>query len=180
MVTGHLSVAFAARARWPRAELLALSVAAFMPDLADFILPRGDQCRTSCELFTHAFPAFVLLAIATTALSWAIWHRRITAMLSGVMVLLHIACDMVTGTKQFWVGGPAVGLGLYQREGADFLIEATMMVVAWAMLRRAQAPPRRAVHPLTLVLLIVAQATFDLWRFRVGGGLLPPIVTRWP
>ena len=78
MVTGHIAFAFAARARWPRAELFALVVASLVPDLADFILPQGDQCRTSCELYTHAFPAVLVLAAAMAGIAWGVWHRRIT------------------------------------------------------------------------------------------------------
>lgn len=162
MVTGHIAIAYAARARWPRAELFALVVASLVPDLADFVLPHGDRCRTSCELYTHAFPAVLLLAAAMAGIAWGIWHRRVTSSLAGALVIVHVACDMLTGYKKFWIGGPDVGLNLYGHEIADFALEATMMSVAWTMLRRSPQPPRWAAHPVTLVVLVLGQAVFNL------------------
>ena len=161
MVTGHIAVAFAARARWQRAALFALVVATMVPDLADFVLPQGDQCRTSCELYTHAFPAVLLLAAAMAGMAWAIWHRRITTLLAGCLVVVHVLCDMLTGFKKFWVGGPDMGLSLYNHEGVDFALETLMMIGAWALLRRTPQAPRWARHPLTLVVLVLLQAAFD-------------------
>lgn len=178
MVTGHLGFAFMARARWPRAAFVALLVATILPDLADFILPQGNQCRTSCELYTHAVPAVLVLAALMSALAWAIWHRRITALLAGALVVFHVACDLLTGFKPFWLGGPPTGLGLYRYQGGDFAVETLLVVVAWGLLRRSNAPPRWAVHPITLMALIFIQASFDVWSYRAGGGVLYGLVTR--
>lgn len=168
MVTGHIAVAFAARTRWQRAELLALVVASLVPDLADFVLPHGDRCRTSCELYTHAFPAVLVLAAAVAAIAWGIWHRRITSALAGALVIVHVACDFITGYKKFWIGGSTIGLNLYAHGALDFALEATMMTVAWAMLRRTPQAPRWAAHPLTLALLLLVQATFDFWHHTLA------------
>ena len=162
MVTGHLAVAFAARARWPRAELFALVVATLVPDLADFVLPQGDRCRTSCELYTHAFPAVLVLAAAMAAVAWGVWHRRITSSLAGALVIVHVACDFVTGYKAFWFGGPDMGLNLYGHEALDFVLESAMMTIAWVILRRTPQAPRWAVHPLMLAFLIAVQAAFGI------------------
>lgn len=169
MVTGHLSVAFLAKARWPRAALVALLVATVLPDLADFVLPQGNQCRTSCELYTHAVPAVLVLAALLSALAWKIWHRRVTALLAGALVVLHVACDLLTGFKPFWLGGPSTGLGLYQYPAADFALEATMSIVGWLVLRRSADAPRWAAHPVTLLSLLALQAGFDLWQRGARG-----------
>ena len=173
MVTGHIAVAFAARARWPRAELFALVVASLVPDLADFVLPQGDQCRTTCELYTHAFPAVLVLAAAMAGMAWGIWHRRVTTWLAGALVVVHVLSDTLTGFKKFWVGGPDMGLALYDHEGADFVLEASMMTAAWGVLRRTPRAPRWAVHPITLIVLLALQAAFD---FEHRGPGLP----HWP
>ena len=169
MVTGHISLAYAARARWPRAELVALVVATMLPDLADLVLPQGNQCRTTCELYTHAFPAVLVLAVAMGTLAWGIWHRRITALLAGSMVVMHVAFDFVTGNKPFWLGGPATGLSLYRFQALDFALESGMMTIAWAMLRRSPSAPRWAVHPVTLGVMIAVQGGFDLWHYGKFG-----------
>ena len=170
MVTGHLSAAYFARARYPRAEIVALLLASVLPDLADFVLPQGNKCRTSCGLFTHAFPAFLVLAAAAATLAWFIWHRRATALLVGAMVILHIVFDFWTGDKPLWFGGPPVGLTMYRYQAADFVLESAMVVAGWLVLRRSPGAPRLAVKYTTLFLLIFAQGTFDLWHYMVIGG----------
>ena len=167
MVTGHLSMAYLARARWPRTEIVALLVAAILPDLADFVLPQGNQCRTTCGMFTHAFPAFLVLALAASVLSWFIWHRRATSILVFAMVVLHVAADFLTGHKPFWYGGPAVGLALYDHQLLDFLLEVPMAVAGWWILRRSHNPPQPAVRWWALVLLVAGQAGFDLFLYRL-------------
>ncbi|MEO8621184.1 MAG: metal-dependent hydrolase [bacterium] len=162
MVAGHISLAYAARARWPRAELVALIVATLLPDLADFVLPQGTECRTTCGMYTHAFPAILVLAAGMAVLAWGIWHRRSTALLAGALVLSHVALDLVTGYKRFWLGGPITGINLYQHAAADFVVESMMMTIAWWVLRRSRNPPPWAVHPVTLVLLLVLQGSFDV------------------
>ena len=171
MVTGHLSLAYAARARWPRAELVALMVAAILPDLADFVLPQGNQCRTTCGMYTHAFPAVLVLSAAMTALAWGIWHRRVTSFLAGAMVIMHVAFDVVTGFKPFWLGGPSTGFNLYRFHAIDFALESAMMTGAWVFLRRSPSPPRWAVHPAVLSFLIATQALFDIWLYGTYRGL---------
>lgn len=167
MVAGHLATAYLARARWKRAALLPLLVASVIPDLADFALPQGDQCRTSCELYTHAMPAVFVLAAAAAVLAWEIYHRRVTSNLVAALVVLHVAMDLITGSKPYWPGGPNLGAHLYTRPVLDFALEAVLVVVGWTALRRADDPPRAAVHPAALVLLLALQAGMDGWFHHV-------------
>jgi hypothetical protein len=169
MVTGHLATAYLARSRWPRAALLPLLVASIIPDLADFALPQGDQCRTSCELYTHAMPAVFVLAAAAGVLAWEIYHRRATTNLVIGLVLLHVVMDLVTGFKPYWPGGPNLGLHLYTRPPADFALEAVLVVIGWIVLRRTPSAPRAAVHPAARVVLLAAQAGMDLWFRHLNG-----------
>ena len=170
MVIGHVSIAYLTRARVPRAEMLALVVASLLPDFADFVLPQGNQCRTSCGLYTHAFPAFLVLAVAAAALAWGIWHRRATALLVAAMIVAHVACDLLTGHKPMWFGGPPVGLALYRFQPLDFAVESAMGIVGWVLLRRQSHAPRWAVAWVTLVALIASQGAFDVWHFKKFGG----------
>lgn len=166
MVAGHFAVAYFARARWQRAAMVPLLIATIIPDLADFALPSGDKCRTSCELYTHAMPAVFVLAAAAAFLTWEIYHRRVTSYLVGALVVVHVAMDLVTGSKPYWPGGPRLGLHLYTRPLADFALEALMVVLAWITLRRTKDAPRAAVHPVALVLLLALQAGMDVWFSR--------------
>jgi hypothetical protein len=165
LLIGHISLAYAARARWPRAELVALIVATMLPDLADLALPQGHRCRANCGLYTHAFPAFLVLAAVAAVFAWFIWHRRAAVLLAAALVISHVALDLLTGDKQFWVGGPKTGLALYYHEGWDFVIEATMMTTAWYVLRRTARAPRIAVNVATLIALLSAQGVFDIWLY---------------
>jgi hypothetical protein len=150
--------------------MVALLVASILPDLADFVLPQGNLCRVSCGIYTHAFPAFVVLAIAASALAWAIWHRKATSLLVGALVGMHVLFDLPTGFKPFWYGGPSLGLGLYRYQLFDFLVESGMVVAGWIILRRSPNPPRWAVHYLTLITLVALQATFDIVFHMMYGG----------
>lgn len=169
MVTGHLATAYLARARWPRASIVALLVASLVPDLADFALPQGDQCRTSCELYTHAMPAVFVLAAAASFLAWEIFHRRTTAYLVAGLVVLHVVMDLITGFKVYWPGGPTLGFHLYAEPVVDFALEATLAVAGWAALRRSADVPRAAVHPAALILLLSIQAGMDYWFHHLNG-----------
>ena len=148
--------------------MLALLVASIIPDLADFALPQGDQCRTSCELYTHAMPAVFVLAAAAALLAWGIFHRRSTAYLVAALVLLHVTMDLVTGFKAYWPGGPDLGLQLYEHPLGDFALEATLALVGWTVLRRSTDAPRAAVHPASLVLLLLIQGGMDYWFHHLG------------
>jgi hypothetical protein len=169
LVTGHLSTAYLARAKYPRSEIVALLVASILPDLADFVLPQGNQCRTSCGLYTHAFPAIVVLALLASMLAWAVWHRRATAVLVGVLVCIHALFDLTTGFKPFWFGGPPIGLGLYRFQLLDFLMESTLVVAGWVMLRRSKDAPRLAITYTALLLMLTLQAAFDAYHYRRFG-----------
>jgi hypothetical protein len=169
MVVGHVSIAYLTRAREPRAEMLALVIASLLPDFADFVLPQGNQCRTSCGLYTHAFPAFLVLALAAGALAWGIWHRRATALMVAAMIVAHVLCDLLTGHKPMWFGGPPVGLALYRFQPLDFALESAMAIAGWVLLRRERHAPRWAVQWVTLVALIAVQGAFDVWHFKKFG-----------
>jgi hypothetical protein len=158
-----------ARAKWPRSEIVALLVASILPDLADFVLPQGNQCRISCGLYTHAFPAILVLALLASGLAWAIWHRRATALLVGALVCTHALFDLTTGFKPFWLGGPAIGLGLYRFQLLDFVVESMLVIVGWVMLRRSKDAPRLAITYTALITMLALQGAFDLYHYRRFG-----------
>ena len=166
MIIGHIAVAYAVRARLPRTNLVGLLVATMLPDLADFALPQGNQCRTSCELYTHAFPAFVVLAAFAGVMAWFIWHRRAMVAAAATLVLVHILCDVLTGYKPFWLGGPQVGFDLYGHPVADFYLESLMLIGGFTLLRMSATPPRLAVRFAVPVLLIIAQCGGDYYFMR--------------
>ena len=120
-------------------------------------------------MYTHAFPAVLVLAAAAAALAWAIWHRRATALLVGVLVIVHVAFDFFTGHKPYWIGGPPLGLALFRFHLLDFAIESLMVLAGWVLLRRSPNPPRVAISYLALLAMLAIQLTFDLWMRMTYG-----------
>jgi multisubunit Na+/H+ antiporter MnhE subunit len=69
----------------------------------------------------------VLLSLAGFAI-YALKTRDLTAasVVAGV-ILSHVLLDWVTGYKPTWPGGPMIGLGLYSRPVADFIVEGLLI-----------------------------------------------------
>jgi hypothetical protein len=107
-------------------------------------------------------PAVALLAIAFGAAAWAHSHRGATGLLVGLVVVLHLPPDYVTGLKALWPHGPVVGLYLYRWGWLDFLAELPVIVAGWWMLRRSRFTPRWVVAGFALAALIAVQASFDV------------------
>ena len=161
MIVGHLGVAAAARSAWRRVSLPWLVVASVAPDVVDVTLALAGVCNPY-GLFSHTIPAAALLAAVIGGAALLVTGSRGTALASGLMVLLHLPPDLVTGHKIFWPGGEMVGLNVYSRPLLDFLIEAPMLVIGWWLLRRTRGAPRWATSGLVLVALLAGQGTLDV------------------
>jgi hypothetical protein len=100
--------------------------------------------------------------------------RARAALVAAGAYAAHWACDFVTGHKPTWPGGPVVGLDLYRRPYADFVLEAAVVVVGWALWRQTLPRPlggtRRAVAAAVLPALLVLQALAN--RAMANGGRL--------
>jgi hypothetical protein len=58
------------------------------------------------------------------------------------VIVSHLLFDWLTGYKPTWPGGPMIGLRLYSRPIADFIVEA-LVILAGALLYAKTLPPRR-------------------------------------
>ncbi|HVZ47270.1 MAG TPA: hypothetical protein VG916_00675 [Gemmatimonadaceae bacterium] len=161
MITGHVGVAYGLRA-WRRdASLLALLVAAVLPDILDVGYAAAGFCSPA-GLYSHSLPAAGLLAALTLAVA-AVWTRNTgVALVMAAAVLLHVPADWITGFKYLWAGGPIVGLVLYLHAWLDLALEVVVVAAGWRLLRRDPRAPRWATHWVALVALFAAQATFDI------------------
>jgi glutamate carboxypeptidase len=165
MVSGHVGIAFGARALDRDAPLTWLLAASLTPDVVDYALAAGRVCHPS-GLYTHTLPAIGLMACIFGAASWWQTGNRRSGLVVGLMVIAHIVADYVTGLKLLWVNGPIVGLDLYSYPALDFLVELPIIVVGWWMLRRAGGVPRFITSAGTLVALLVVQAASDVTSYR--------------
>lgn len=167
MIAGHLGVAMAARARWPRLSLFAIAVAALVPDLVDFATAALHICGEK-GLYSHSLPA-IAIEVVVLGGAMALWRRSPAAgAMVAAMIVLHLAADFITGEKLLWAGGPIIGLNLYDYPIADFVLEAVVTYTGWRMLRSSPARDVLAAAPMALVLLLVAQAALDVQAYVVG------------
>jgi len=167
VIAGHLGVAMAARARWPRLPLLAIAVAALVPDLVDFATAALRICVEK-GLYSHSLPA-IAVEVVVLGGGMALWRRSPAAgAMVAAMIVLHLAADFITGEKLLWAGGPIVGLNLYDYPLADFALETVVTYAGWRMLRASPARDALAAAPMALVLLLAGQAALDVESYLIG------------
>jgi hypothetical protein len=170
---GHVSVALAAQRARPSVPLPALIAATFGPDVIEItLMALWRWARVQAVFGSHSIPA-VLLGAAVVGGAYSIWRRDV---LGGGLLMVtyasHWAADLFTGTsKPTWVGGPWLGLALYDRPVADFILEAGVLLGAWLLLWPARDRRRRprvvqVVAPVGLVLLQLVFNTSQ-WLFGI-------------
>jgi membrane-bound metal-dependent hydrolase YbcI (DUF457 family) len=166
VITGHLGVAAGARGGWKRASLVWLIAGSVAPDVLDVGYAAVGVCNPDGR-YSHTVPIAVLLALLLGGAAYAVTKSRATALATAVMVLLHLPADLVTGYKVYWPGGPLLGLHLYERPLADFVVEALVLTGGWWVLRHSDAGPLWATSRVTLAVLLLAQAIADTAGVRV-------------
>ena len=161
MITGHIGVAFGAKAMRGRASLGWLLVATVAPDIVDFVAGFSGICNPG-GLYSHAFPAVLIVALTIGAASGWQTKNSATAFLAMGLVFLHLPLDYITGLKYLWPGSPIVGLYIYRWPALDFIVEVPVVVAGWWILRRSGTPPKWAASVVTVVLLIAIQASLNI------------------
>lgn len=164
MIVGHIGAAFAARWRWPRAPFGWLLVATMAPDIARLILDLTTQAPWQRNEYSHFLPWSALLAGLLAAVCWGALRKRDAAVAVGVLVLSHIALDMISGQKPLWVRGPR-GLNFEYYQQLEFVIEAGLVSSGWRLLRQSPAPLRWATSRSVLAILLVFQAVHLIGAF---------------
>jgi membrane-bound metal-dependent hydrolase YbcI (DUF457 family) len=158
MIIGHVSVAYAARSRWTRLPLAALLVASLAPDLLRLVLEAAGVNQWSSNEYSHLLPWSALLA-AGCALVTLAWRRDgAGALVIFAVVLSHIALDMVSGYKPLWEGGPS-GANLQRYQQLELVVESTLMLGGWWLLRRRE-PRARASRVLVLASLLLLETVY--------------------
>lgn len=185
MTFGHLGLAAAMRGRWKHSSLLWLFPASIAPDLLDVTMAALGICNPF-GLYSHTIPVVALIALVVGGAAWLLGRRgtadpsvaATNAAIYATVVLLHPALDFFTGNKLIWPGGQLVGLNLYARPLADFLLESAFLIAGWAVMRRAGAGPRWATTVKVLCLAVLLQATASLARPWRKPNACGPDVTR--
>lgn len=128
------------------------------PDLLRLCLvPWGVGLRSRND-YSHALPWSVGLAAGAGLVAWAVRRDRAMAGVIALVVLSHIALDMLSGRKPLWIGGPN-GLNLQRFEPLEFLIEGTLLSVGWYLLRRRE-PLHAAARRIVLGALLLGEVGY--------------------
>jgi hypothetical protein len=168
VIAGHLGFAGAVHAARRDSSLGWLLIAVMTPDLVDGLFALGRTCNPH-GLYSHTLPAAALIAAVTGAIAYFATDRRATGALCVLMTLSHLPLDYVTGRKLFWPGGELLGLSLYDKPLADFVLEGAMAVGGWWLVRRGPNAPRWASGWLALGALLALQGALDIAGSRSGG-----------
>jgi len=160
VITGHFGIAGAAHAGRHDSSLPWLLGAAMAPDFVDALFVVVGSCNPY-GLYSHTIPAAALLAAVVGAVAYFATGQRATGWLSAVLVLAHLPADFITGRKLFWPGGELMGLRLYDRPAADFVLEGLLVLLGWWLLRRQPSAPRWATGRMALAALLVLQLSAD-------------------
>lgn len=141
MYIGHVGAALAAKRARRSIGLLVLLVATYTPDWVDTGLCMAGAYDSE-GMLSHSIPAIALLALVGFA-AYAIATRDWTAALVVAAVIVsHMFLDWITGYKPTWLGGPMIGLRLYDHPIADFMAEGVVIGIG-ALFYARTLPPRR-------------------------------------
>lgn len=163
MYIGHVGVALAAKRARPGIGLLALLVATYTPDWVDSALCLAGTYDPDSAI-SHTLPAMVLFAAVGLVLYGLKTRDWKSALIVAGVILSHMVLDWVTGYKPIWPGGPMIGLGLYSRPVADFLVEGVVIVIGVVLYARTLPPRRRPWIEASLMLsaLLAMQVAIDI------------------
>lgn len=176
MIIGHLGVAFAARARWPRISVYWLIVATMAPDLLRAALAATEMSMGFTTRYSHLLPWSALLAVGLGVLAAVLFRSGTAGAVTVVVVLSHILLDAISGQKALW-NGSRPGLNLQHYQQLEFVIEAAICWWGWRLLRRSPAPTWLARRSVLAVLLLF-EGAFQAWSLEQR-----PYATRcwvWP
>jgi membrane-bound metal-dependent hydrolase YbcI (DUF457 family) len=163
MYIGHVGAALAGKRVRRSIGLLVLLVATYAPDWADtgLCLARAYDPQ---GMLSHSVPAVLLLMLVGFAAYAAATRDWTGALVIAAVILSHMFLDWITGYKPTWPGGPMIGLRLYDRPVADFVVEG-IVIVAGALLYGRTLPPRRRPWvdvSIMLGALLALQLTIDI------------------
>ncbi len=157
----------------------ALLLASLTPDVVDAVYWAVGFC-SPYGLYSHTVHAVVLEAAVVGGIALLATGSRTVALTFAIVVLLHMPADYFTGRKLFTPGGEIFGLRLYERPVVDWVLEVSIAMGGWWLLRRGGRAPRWAVSIRALVLVVLLQTTLDAMARPGRRGFKPnacPIVT---
>jgi len=169
MYGGHVGIALAGKGYRATIPLWLLLFATQLPDWADATVCTLGLASTPSEMLSHSLPAVAVLASVLALVYFAVSRDFAAAALVAAIVVSHAVADYATGTKPTWPGGPHIGLQLYRDPAIDFILEAAVIVIGWAIYRQSLSVERRRSNPVNLLLFcllllqLAASVSFSLF-----------------
>lgn len=180
MYAGHVGIALGLRRPRAAPPLWLLVLAAQLPDWGDALVELYGSAPRDPGWLPHGFPLLGLGALAVAVVGRRITRRWRGGALAALACVSHWAADYLTGSKPTWPGGPAgVGLMWFQHPRRDFVVEACVTALGWALWRGSLPPAelapaararRRALEWGLLAVLVALQAAVDVVMARHSGG----------
>ena len=168
MYIGHVGVALAAKRARTGIGLLALLVATYAPDWADTGLCLVGAYDPQ-EMLSHSVPAVMLFTLAGFSAYALVTRDWSGASIIAALVLSHMVLDWLTGYKPTWPGGPMIGLQLYDRPIADFIVEGIVIFVGALLYGRTLPRRQRSWVDVSIMIaaLLALQLTIDVAHILV-------------
>jgi hypothetical protein len=174
MFIGHFGVALASKRLAPRTSLATLFLAAQFLDVLwpVFLLLGLEHYRVAPGItkvqpldfydipYTHSLTMAVRWSLAFGLIYYLIRRSVAGACVVGALVCSHWALDWIVHRPDLplWIGGPKVGLGLWNSWLASISVEAILFGAGiWIYLHSTRARDRRGVYAfwsLVVVLLL--------------------------
>jgi membrane-bound metal-dependent hydrolase YbcI (DUF457 family) len=141
MYVGHVGAALAGKRARQSIGLAVLLIATYVPDWVDTGLCLAGAYNPE-GMVSHSIPSVLVFAALGFAGYGIVRRDWRGALVVAAVIVSHLLFDWLTGYKPTWPGGPMIGLRLYSRPIADFIVEA-LVILAGALLYAKTLPPRR-------------------------------------
>jgi hypothetical protein len=165
MYIGHVGAALGAKRVRASIGLLVLLIATYTPDWVDTGLCLAGAYNPE-GMLSHSIPAIALfsaLGFAAYAIATRDWRAGLVI---AAVIASHMFLDWITGYKPTWPGGPMIGLRFYDHPIADFIAEATVIVIGALLYARTLPPRKRPWIDVSVMLgaLLLVQLAVDVAR----------------
>jgi hypothetical protein len=163
MYIGHVGAALAAKGGRPSIGIFALLLATYTPDWIDTVLCLAGTYDPDSAI-SHTAPAMLLFAAVGLVLYGLKTRDWTSGLVVAGVILSHMVLDWVTGYKPIWPGGPVIGLGLYSRPVADFIVEGVVIVIGVVLYARTLPARQRPWIEASVMLgaLLALQVAIDI------------------
>jgi len=185
MFAGHYAAAMAAKAARPEIPLWSLFIGAQLVDVGWSALVAGgvERFRVDGSLpgspldlyhmpWTHSLPAAVLWAIAG-ALAFAMVLRlsRTAAAIFALTILSHWVLDLFVHRPDLalWIGGPKVGLGLWNAPVVEQAVEIGLLGVGAVLWCAQRVRAGQAAWPVAMLISAIVSVQIAAMTSPIGG-----------